>query len=139
MARKIPGSGGNGMLKVPEKGDPSPNPFGRPKKMTSQLVEFGYTLSEINQTIQNLLTMTHFDLTFVHEDARATALEKIIAKSLLNSINTGSLKDLDKILSRAFGRPSQAIQIIPPPTLNLEIVSDNPINALKEYQDLMKQ
>lgn len=137
MARKIPGKYG-GTITPWEKGQ-SGNPSGNTRKYVSKLVDTGYTLAEINQTIQNLLAMKPDELLEVKENPDATALEKIITVSLLGSVSNGSIKAFEKLVNRAFGRPTESIEIKPPPTKDLDLNSSDPINALKRYQELMKQ
>ena len=66
------------------------NPNGRPKKYVSLLIEQGYKLSEVNDTMQNLMAMNEEQLKTIEEDALATALERTICKAILNSMRKGS-------------------------------------------------
>ena len=112
-------------LKPFEKGT-SGNPLGRPKKFTSLLINQGYKLSEVNDAIQNLLSMNEFELDQVFQDINATILEKTIASALRRSFKNGSLYSLETLLSRVYGQPKQEvkteIQIQPPlfPDMNTQ-------------------
>jgi len=88
----------------------SGNPNGRPKKYVTSLVEQGYKLSEINDTIQNILGMNVEELKDVWDDANATVLEKTVANALRRGIEKGSLYNLETLLSRVYGQPKQAIE-----------------------------
>jgi hypothetical protein len=67
------------------------NPNGRPKKYVTQLKECGYKLSEINDTIQTMLSMNLDELKLVWDDPNATILEKTIANAMKRSLEKGSL------------------------------------------------
>ena len=54
MAKLVPGRNGWGIMNRFEKGD-VPNPKGRPRKVISELKEFGYRMVEINDCIQVLI------------------------------------------------------------------------------------
>ena len=94
----------------PWKPGQSGNPNGRPKKYTTALKEMGYKLSEINDTIQNILGMNVDELKDVWDDANATVLEKTVANALRRGIEKGSLYNLETLLSRVYGQPKQAIE-----------------------------
>ena len=88
----------------------SGNPNGRPKKFTSILVNNGYKLSEVNDAIQNLLSLNESELEEVIDDDNATMLEKIIANALKRSYKRGSLFSLETLLSRVYGTPKQEVK-----------------------------
>lgn len=87
------------------------NPNGRPKKFTTQLKEHGYKQSEINDTIQSMLTLTLDELKAIHDDTGATILEKTIANALYRSWRKGSLYSIETLLSRTFGKPKEQLDI----------------------------
>jgi hypothetical protein len=96
----------------------SGNPLGRPKKFTSILVQHGYKLSEVNDCIQNILSMNLEELETIFDDVNATILEKTIANALKRSLSKGSLYSLETLLSRVYGQPKQDVKaelIIQPP------------------------
>lgn len=85
----------------------SGNPNGRPRKYVTLLVDQGYKRSEINDTIQAMLSMTIEELKSVYENKNATILEKTIANAMRKSLEKGSLYSLETLLSRVFGQPKQ--------------------------------
>ena len=87
----------------------SGNPKGRPRKYTTLLKAQGYKMSEINDTIQNLLSMTLDELREVFENPNATILEKTVANALKRGIDKGSLYSLETLLSRVYGQPRQDV------------------------------
>lgn len=98
----------------------SGNPNGRPKKFVSLLKEHGYKMSEINDTIQVILSMNENELAEVVANPEATIMEKITAKSMLKSLKNGSLYNLDTLLTRSFGKPKEQV----------DITSDNKIEVV---------
>lgn len=96
----------------------SGNPAGRPKKFTSFLIDSGYKLSEVNDAIQSLLSLTEEELMEIQEDKNATILERTVVNALMRSMKNGSLYSLETLLSRVYGSPKQEIkqdvQIQPP-------------------------
>lgn len=89
----------------------SGNPKGRPKKYTTLLVEQGYKLSEVNDTIQNMLAMNIDELKDVFEAEDSTILEKTIANAMRISLKRGSLYSIDTLLTRVYGKPKETSQI----------------------------
>ena len=89
----------------------SGNPNGRPRKYTTTLSEHGYKLSEINDTIQNMMAMNISELKDVWDDDNSTILEKTIANAMRSSLKKGSLYSLDTLLTRVYGKPKETAQI----------------------------
>lgn len=87
----------------------SGNPNGRPKKYTTFLKARGYKVSEINDTIQVMLSMSLEELTAVLKDDKATILERTIGNAMVRSLKKGSLYSMETLLSRAFGQPKQEV------------------------------
>jgi hypothetical protein len=85
------------------------NPTGRPRKYTTILKEYGYKLSEINDTIQNMMAMTMDELKEVFENKDATILEKTIANAMHKSLKKGSLYSIDTLLNRVYGKPKEQV------------------------------
>lgn len=86
------------------------NPNGRPRKYVSLLREQGYKLSEINDTIQSMLSMEVTELKSVFEDERATILEKIIASAMNKSLRKGDLISIETLISRVYGKPKESVE-----------------------------
>jgi len=69
-----------------DKGE-SGNPNGRPRKYVSVLKEHGYKLSEVNDTIQNMMAMK------------------------IDELDYCSLYSLDTLLNRVYGKPKETAQV----------------------------
>lgn len=89
----------------------SGNPNGRPKKYVTLLKDSGYKLSEINDTIQVLMSMTIDELKEVYENPTGTILEKTVANAMVKSLQKGSLYSLDTLLTRVYGKPKETANI----------------------------
>lgn len=87
------------------------NPNGRPRKYVSLLKEQGYKLSEINDTIQVMMSMDVTELKLVYDNPKATILEKTIAGAMNKSLQKGSLYSLDTLLTRVYGKPKEQMDI----------------------------
>ena len=85
----------------------SGNPKGRPRKYITLLVDAGYKRSEINDTIQAMLSMRLQELKEVYNNLEATILEKTIANAMLKSLEKGSLYSIETLISRTYGLPKQ--------------------------------
>jgi hypothetical protein len=96
------------------------NREGRPRKYVSLLKEQGYKLSEINDSIQALMSMDEEELKSVSTNDKATVLEKTVAKAILKSMSNGSLYSLDTLLTRVYGKPKE----------QMDIKSDNKIEVV---------
>jgi hypothetical protein len=99
-----------GSLTRPAKGQ-TMNPNGRPRKYVSILKDAGYKLSEINDTIQNLMAMRVEELNDVYKNPDTTILEKTIAGALIKSMKNGSLYSLDTLLTRVYGKPKETTSV----------------------------
>jgi hypothetical protein len=89
----------------------SGNPSGRPKKFVTLLKEQGYKQSEVNDTIQSMLSLSIDELKQIHDDSDATILEKTIANALYKSWRKGSLYSIETLLTRTYGKPKETIDI----------------------------
>jgi hypothetical protein len=83
------------------------NPNGRPRKYVSVLKDAGYRLSEINDTIQNMMAMDLDELKAVYDNPKGTILEKTIANAMVRSLKKGSLYSLETLLTRVYGKPKE--------------------------------
>lgn len=137
MAKKIPQAHGGAMNRF-EKGDVG-NPNGRPRKWVSTLKGMGYKISEINDSLQNMLSMTEKELEDIAKSETMTALEVTVAKSLLNAMKKGSLFNVETLLSRVYGKPADVKQEAAKEFVeSLKINSTDPTEASKEYQKMME-
>jgi hypothetical protein len=108
-----------GVLHILEKGETA-NPNGRPRKYVSLLKEQGYSISQVNDSIQVLMSMTPKELLEVENNPNATALELTITRAILKSMNNGSLYSMDTLMNRVYGKPKEQV----------DIVSDNKIEIV---------
>jgi len=92
-----------------EKGE-SGNPNGRPKKMHTILKGQGYKLSEINDTIQQMLHLDIETLKKIWDNPKATVLEKTIAQALRKSMEKGKLDSVETLLTRVYGKPKEKLE-----------------------------
>lgn len=99
-----------GSLTRPAKGE-TMNPNGRPRKYVTLLKEQGYKLSEINDTIQTMLSMDLDELADVFKNPKATVLERTIANAMRRSLEKGSLYSIETLLTRVYGKPKETQQV----------------------------
>lgn len=92
-----------------EKGE-SGNPNGRPRKYITELKEQGYKVSEVNDTIQVLMSMSEDELEEVCENVKATILEKTVAHAMRKSLKNGSLFSIETLLTRVYGKPKESVE-----------------------------
>jgi hypothetical protein len=109
MARQIKQAHG-GTLTRPDKGE-TMNPNGRPRKFVSELRDQGYKLSEVNDAIQVMLSMTIEELAETYKNPKATVLEKTIAAAIKKSIEKGSLYSIETLLTRVYGKPKETVDV----------------------------
>lgn len=88
------------------------NKNGRPKKFITTLRDYGYKVSEINDTIQVMMSMNLDELKIVWDDPNATILEKTIANAMRKSLERGSLYSIETLLTRVYGKPKESIEQI---------------------------
>jgi len=100
----------NQNLKPFKKGEVA-NPNGRPRKYVSELRAQGYRLSEVNDAIQVLMSMTIDELKEVYTNPKATVLEKTIASAIRKSIEKGSLYSIETLLTRVYGKPKEQVDL----------------------------
>jgi len=84
---------------------------GRPRTYISTLKDNGYKLSEVNDCIQVLMTMTLDELKQVYDNPASTILEKTISNAMFTSLKKGSLYSIETLLSRVFGTPKQTSDV----------------------------
>jgi len=109
MAREMKGKYG-GKLVIWEKGE-SGNPKGRPKKLVPSMKVEGYKLTEINDTIQSIISMTMDELKQVWDNPKSTILEKTVAGALRKSLERGNLESVETLINRVYGKPKEKIDI----------------------------
>ena len=100
----------NQNLKPFKKGEVT-NPFGRPRKLVSTLSGIGYTNSQINDTMMNILALTLEEIKQIEDNTTCTALERTIAKAILNGAKKGSLYNLETLITRAMGKPKETSSV----------------------------
>ena len=98
---------GDGFDKHPER----INKNGRPRKYVSLLKDAGYKVSEINDTIQNMMAMDVQELKEVYDNPKGTILEKTIANAMVKSLQKGSLYSLETLLTRVYGKPKETSSV----------------------------
>lgn len=106
-------------LKPFKKGEVA-NPNGRPRKYVTLLKEQGYKLSEVNDTIQVMMSMDVDELKSVYDNPKATIMERTIANAMNKSLQKGSLYSMETLLTRVYGKPKE----------QMDIVSDNKIEIV---------
>lgn len=99
-----------GTLKIWEKGE-SGNPKGRLKKLVPSMKVEGYKLTEINDTIQSIISMTMDELKDVWNNPKSTILEKTVAGALKKSLEKGNLESVETLINRVYGKPKEKIDI----------------------------
>ena len=109
MAKEIKGKYG-GTLKVWEKGE-SGNPKGRVKKLVPSMKVEGYKLTEINDTIQSIISMTLDQLKEVWNNPNSTILEKTVAGALKKSLEKGNLESVETLINRVYGKPKEKVDL----------------------------
>lgn len=102
----------------------SGNPNGRPRKMVLEMKAQGYKVSEVNDTIQAMMSMDMEELKQVWDNPKATVLEKTIASAIKKSIGKGSMDSIETLLTRVYGRPKEKVvwEGGVPETLKIEVV-----------------
>lgn len=109
---KIKYDGRANLKPKPWKKGQSGNPNGRPKKLVSQLfINKKFSLSQINDIIQQLVGCEEKELEKIVESDNATMIEKTVAQALLKSFNKGNLDSIETLLNRIYGKPSESVDI----------------------------
>ena len=98
---------------------------GRPRKYVTLLKEQGYTVSEVNDTIQAMMAMDVKELMEVDKNPKATILERTIAGAMLKSMDKKSLYSLETLLSRVHRTPKQSIDQTVNQTLKVNVSFNN--------------
>jgi hypothetical protein len=109
MSKLIPGKNGGKVMQW-EKGE-SGNPKGRPKKLVPSMKVEGYKLTEINDTIQSIISMTVEELKKVWDNPKSTILEKTVAGALKKSLEKGNLESVETLINRVYGKPKEKIEM----------------------------
>lgn len=96
--------------------DPRRNVNGRPRKFVSQFAkDFGYTQSQVLDTMNALLACDRGELQQIMNDKGSTALEAAVARALIKSMDTGDLSKIETVVTRVYGAPKQYIEDTTPP------------------------
>ena len=93
------------------KGDKRINKNGRPRKWISDMKDSGYSLSEVTDAIQVLVSLEPSKLEEIRTNPNSTVLEITIASAIITSIKRGDLNSLETLLSRVFGKPKQQVDV----------------------------
>ena len=119
-----------------KKGDPNINRSGRPRKVTLQLKEMGYTGTDINETIKILLAMKADELKQVVENKDSTVFELWIARAIQKGMSKGDLASFRDLCNRVFGLPKQQIEgkIESNVVFDYEKLTDDELRSIKEIQ-----
>lgn len=94
-----------------QKGQPSPNPNGRPPKFITTLKKQGYHPGDINRVILVILSLQVEKVSEIASNDKYTILERIIAKALINTLSKGNLYALESLLNRSVGSPVRQQEI----------------------------
>jgi hypothetical protein len=98
-------------LKALKKGyDPRRNLKGRPRKWISEIKQQGYSLSEITDAIQVLISLDLQQLQEIRTNPTSTVLEVTIASAIMRSIQKGDLDSIETLITRVFGKPKEKIE-----------------------------
>jgi len=93
-----------------QKGQPSPNPNGRPPKFITTLKRQGYHAGDINRVILVILSLEVDKVSEIASNEAYTILERIIAKALINTLSKGNLYALESLLNRSIGLPNSNLK-----------------------------
>ena len=110
MAELVPGKYEGSKMNRFSKGE-SGNPKGRPRKLITKMKIDGYKLSEINDTIQAMVSMKLSELKTVWDNPDSTILEKTVANALRKSLEKGELDSVETLLNRVYGKPKEHLDI----------------------------
>jgi uncharacterized protein Smg (DUF494 family) len=91
--------------------DPRRNYEGATRKLISTLIDLGYKKREIIDTLFVLIALTVEQIKKISTDKSSTMLEAICSKALLKDYEKGSMWNIEQILSRVIGRPSETIEV----------------------------
>lgn len=92
------------------KGDKRINKNGRPRKWISEMKDSGYSLSEITDAIQVLISLEPAKLEEIRTNPQSTVLEITIAAAILRSIQRGDLDSIETLITRVYGKPKEKIE-----------------------------
>ena len=102
-------------------GTQSPNPNGRPPKLTTILKRQGITQTQCNDLILQILTMTRNEIEHIAADESASMFERIISNALIHSHRHSNLNALEPLLNRTLGMPKQSVSIQEKPIYNINL------------------
>jgi hypothetical protein len=90
--------------------DPRRNLKGRPRKWISEIKDTGYSLSEINDALQVLISLEPEKLERIRTNPQSTVLEISVAAAILKSIQKGDLTSLETLITRMYGKPKERVE-----------------------------
>jgi hypothetical protein len=96
-----------------KKGDPPLNPAGRPHKLITEKYAGipNYTKTQVMDTFVKITTLTQDQLIDICADVNATALERTLAKAVSIGIFSGDMRNINTVIERVYGKPTQEINI----------------------------
>lgn len=122
-------------LKIPKKGDPSPNPNGRPPDMLNRALK-KLSIQELEQ-IGNIIVKGNVEqLKAVAADPTASVIKVMVASIAIGIIKKNDMSALDKLLDRLLGKVKQTVQVDGMPPANaVQIVVSLPDNGFAAPKD----
>ncbi len=94
-----------------KKGQPSPNPGGRPKLPDDVREARRLSQVELERAINRHLFMTPAALKVAQGDPKTTMLEQIVIGLLIKAVSLGDPYRLDLILNRLIGRVVERVEV----------------------------
>jgi len=93
-----------------KKGDSRINRKGRPRKFILELKDQGYSLSQVTDTIEILISRTEEELMDIFNNSNSTVLEKVVSSAIMKSIKRGDMTSIETLLNRAYGKAKEKVE-----------------------------